>query len=48
MISPPTYEIFAVKYTGPFIRPVNLLFPGHDLKMATHYPKVAEGITRLV
>jgi hypothetical protein len=27
---------------------INLLFPGHDLKMATHYPKVAEGITRLV
>ena len=26
----------------------DLLFPGHDLKMATHYPKVAEGITRLV
>jgi glyoxylase-like metal-dependent hydrolase (beta-lactamase superfamily II) len=27
---------------------LNLLFPGHDLKMATHYPEVAEGITRLV
>ena len=27
---------------------INLLFPGHDLKMANHYPKVAEGITRLV
>lgn len=27
---------------------LNLLFPGHDLKMATDYPKIAEGITRLV
>lgn len=26
---------------------LDLLFPGHDLKMATDYPKVAEGITRL-
>lgn len=27
---------------------LNLLFPGHDMKMFTHYPKVAEDITRLV
>ena len=26
----------------------DLLFPGHDMKMSTQYPKVAEGITRLV
>jgi len=26
----------------------HLLFPGHDLKMSTDYPKVAKGITRLV
>ena len=24
-----------------------LLFPGHDINMATNYPKVAENITRL-
>ena len=27
---------------------LNLLFPGHDIKMSTEYPKVAEDITRLV
>ncbi len=27
---------------------LNLLFPGHDMKMLTDYPKVAEDITRLV
>jgi len=27
---------------------IDLLFPGHDMKMSTQYPKVAEGITRLV
>jgi glyoxylase-like metal-dependent hydrolase (beta-lactamase superfamily II) len=27
---------------------VDLLFPGHDMKMLTEYPRVAEGITRLV
>jgi glyoxylase-like metal-dependent hydrolase (beta-lactamase superfamily II) len=27
---------------------LNLLFPGHDIKMLTQYPKVAEDITRLV
>ena len=27
---------------------LNLLFPGHDIKMFTQYPKVAEDITRLV
>ena len=26
----------------------SLLFPGHDVRMFTDYPKVAEGITRLV
>jgi glyoxylase-like metal-dependent hydrolase (beta-lactamase superfamily II) len=38
-----TYEKLKSKVSS-----INLLFPGHDLKMATHYPKVAEGITRLV
>ena len=27
---------------------LNLLFPGHDIKMSTEYPKVAQDITRLV
>jgi len=27
---------------------LDLLFPGHDIKMSTQYPKVAEDITRLV
>jgi glyoxylase-like metal-dependent hydrolase (beta-lactamase superfamily II) len=27
---------------------LSLLFPGHDVKMATQFPSVAEGITRLV
>jgi glyoxylase-like metal-dependent hydrolase (beta-lactamase superfamily II) len=27
---------------------LDLLFPGHDMKMLTQYPKVAEDITRLV
>jgi glyoxylase-like metal-dependent hydrolase (beta-lactamase superfamily II) len=27
---------------------VDLVFPGHDMAMATHYPKVAEDVTRLV
>ena len=27
---------------------IDLLFPGHDIKMATQYPKVAEDITRLL
>jgi glyoxylase-like metal-dependent hydrolase (beta-lactamase superfamily II) len=27
---------------------LDLLFPGHDIKMLTEYPKVAEDITRLV
>jgi glyoxylase-like metal-dependent hydrolase (beta-lactamase superfamily II) len=27
---------------------LSLLFPGHDAKMATQFPSVAEGITRLV
>jgi hypothetical protein len=27
---------------------LDLLFPGHDMKMFTDYPKVAEDITRLV
>ena len=27
---------------------MNLLFPGHDMKMLTDYPMVAEDITRLV
>jgi glyoxylase-like metal-dependent hydrolase (beta-lactamase superfamily II) len=27
---------------------LSLLFPGHDAKMATQFPSVAEGVTRLV
>jgi glyoxylase-like metal-dependent hydrolase (beta-lactamase superfamily II) len=27
---------------------LELIFPGHDVLMATNYPKVAEGVTRLV
>lgn len=27
---------------------VDLVFPGHDMAMATHYPKVAKDVTRLV
>jgi glyoxylase-like metal-dependent hydrolase (beta-lactamase superfamily II) len=38
-----TYDKLKLKVSS-----INLLFPGHDLKMSTHYPKVAEGITRLV
>jgi hypothetical protein len=26
---------------------IDLLFPGHDVKMLTQFPKVAEDITRL-
>lgn len=28
--------------------PIDLIFPGHDVLMADGYPKVAEGVTRLV
>ncbi len=38
-----TYEKLKSKVSSP-----DLLFPGHDTKMLTHYPKVAEDITRLV
>lgn len=38
-----TYEKLKSKASS-----LRLLFPGHDLKMATDYPEVAEGITRLV
>ena len=38
-----TYEKVKVKVSS-----LNLLFPGHDVKMSTDYPKVAEDITRLV
>jgi hypothetical protein len=34
-----TYEKVKVKFF------LNLLFPGHDVKMSTDYPKVAEDIT---
>jgi glyoxylase-like metal-dependent hydrolase (beta-lactamase superfamily II) len=27
---------------------IDLIFPGHDVKMLSHYPKVAENVTRLV
>ncbi len=38
-----TYEKLKSKVSSP-----DLLFPGHDKKMLTDYPEVAEGITRLV
>ena len=38
-----TYEKVKAKVSS-----LNLLFPGHDVKMLTDYPKVAEDITRLV
>jgi len=38
-----TYERLKSKVSSP-----DLLFPGHDMKMLTQYPKVAEDITRLV
>jgi len=38
-----TYEKVKAKVSS-----LNLLFPGHDVKMSTDYPKVAEDITRLV
>jgi hypothetical protein len=28
--------------------PLDLIFPGHDVLMHDGYPKVAEGVTRLV
>ena len=38
-----TYDKLKSKVSSP-----DLLFPGHDIKMFTQYPKVAEDITRLV
>jgi glyoxylase-like metal-dependent hydrolase (beta-lactamase superfamily II) len=38
-----TYEKLKSKVSS-----LNLLFPGHDIKMSTEYPTVAEDITRLV
>jgi len=38
-----TYEKLKSKVSSP-----DLLFPGHDMKMFTNYPVVAEDITRLV
>ncbi len=38
-----TYEKVKAKVSS-----LSLLFPGHDVKMSTDYPKVAEDITRLV
>ncbi len=38
-----TYEKLKAKVSS-----LDLLFPGHDLKMWTDYPRVAEDITRLV
>jgi len=38
-----TYDKLKAKVSSP-----ELLFPGHDTKMLTDYPKVAEDITRLV
>jgi len=28
--------------------PIDLIFPGHDVLMYQNYPKVADGVTRLV
>lgn len=38
-----TYDKLKLKVSS-----LDLLFPGHDMKMLTDYPKVAEDITRLV
>jgi glyoxylase-like metal-dependent hydrolase (beta-lactamase superfamily II) len=38
-----TYDKLKSRVSSP-----DLLFPGHDMKMLTQYPKVAEDITRLV
>jgi glyoxylase-like metal-dependent hydrolase (beta-lactamase superfamily II) len=38
-----TYDKVKAKVSSP-----DLLFPGHDMKMFTDYPRVAEDITRLV
>jgi glyoxylase-like metal-dependent hydrolase (beta-lactamase superfamily II) len=38
-----TYDRLKSKVSSP-----DLLFPGHDMKMLTEYPKVAEDITRLI
>ncbi|NWF92525.1 MAG: N-acyl homoserine lactonase family protein [Syntrophaceae bacterium] len=38
-----TYDKLKSKVSSP-----DLLFPGHDMRMLTQYPKVAEEITRLV
>lgn len=38
-----TYDKLKAKVSS-----LDLLFPGHDMKMLTDYPKVAEDITRLV
>jgi glyoxylase-like metal-dependent hydrolase (beta-lactamase superfamily II) len=38
-----TYDKVKSRVSSP-----NLLFPGHDMKMLTDYPEVAEDITRLV
>jgi glyoxylase-like metal-dependent hydrolase (beta-lactamase superfamily II) len=38
-----TYDKLKSRVSSP-----DLLFPGHDIKMLTQYPKVAEDITRLV
>ncbi len=38
-----TYDRLKSKASSP-----DLLFPGHDLKMATDYPKLTERVTRLV
>jgi hypothetical protein len=38
-----TYDKVKLKVSS-----LDLLFPGHDTKMLTDYPKVADDITRLV
>jgi hypothetical protein len=38
-----SYDMVRAKASSP-----DLLFPGHDIKLMENFPKVAEGITRLV
>lgn len=38
-----TYDKVKARVTS-----IDLLFPGHHMKMLTDYPAVADGITRLV
>jgi hypothetical protein len=49
----PQCEIYAPKYEScdklrDKATSIDLLFPGHDMSLATDYPRVAEDVTRFV